>query len=252
MSKISAAIVAHNEEEKIEECLQSLDFVDEIVVILDKCSDNTKKIVKKYTNNITEGSWNIEGERRNIALKSCNNEWILEIDADERISKELASEIKEKIANSKPAIFDVKVDNYIGQRLVRHGWLRTMGVLNRQTLFYKGLKKYHEDKEIHPTFDLNGEIFSLENPLIHKMDDNISDLLSRFNRNTSWRAQDLINSNKAKKNSCFFKELLSIKTRIFKSFFVKKGYKEGALGLLIALLCGLYPTVSRLKANDYK
>jgi glycosyltransferase involved in cell wall biosynthesis len=93
VKKLSAVIVAHNEEEKIADCLRSLNFANEIVVVLDKCSDRTKEIVLEFTDKIIEGSWNIEGARRNVALSAATGEWILEIDADERISKELAQEI---------------------------------------------------------------------------------------------------------------------------------------------------------------
>jgi glycosyltransferase involved in cell wall biosynthesis len=248
MNRISAVIVAHNEEKKIEDCLKSLNFADEIVVVLDKCTDSTKQIVQKYTDKTIEGSWNIEGARRNVALNAAAGEWILEIDADERISKELAEEIL-ALRNEKPAAYIVVVDNYIGKRCVKHGWLRILGVLQRQTLTYKGLKKYHEDKEIHPTFDLKAEINYLKNPLIHLVDDDITDLLNRFNRYTNWRANDLIARGKFKKTG-FFAIIFAVKLRILKSYFGKKGYKEGLLGVLLAVLSGLYPLVSYLKAQD--
>ncbi len=247
MTRISAIIVAHNEEKKIEDCLRSLDFADEIVVVLDKCSDKTKDIVLKYTNKIIEGSWSIEGARRNVAVKAASFEWILEIDADERISKELQKEIIE-IKNSEPCNFEVPIANYIGKRLVKYGWLRILGVEKRQTISYQGFKKYHEDKEIHPTCDLKGEIKKLKNPIIHLVDDDISDLLVRFNRYTNWKAGDMIRSGKIKGG--FFSLILGLKLRFIKSFVVKKGYKEGVLGVLLALLCGLYPLVSYLKAKE--
>ncbi len=248
MSKISAVIVAHNEEKKIEDCLKSLDFADEIVVVLDKCSDSTKEIVLKYTNKIVEGSWNIEGARRNVALEAATCDFILEIDADERISPELAVEIKQMIVQNKNKAFIVPIANYIGTRYVKFGWLRTLGVLQRQTIHARGVKKYHEDKEIHPTFDLNASNITLKNPIIHLVDDNIADLLNRFNRYTNWRANDMIARNKVK--GCFFKNLFGFKMRFIKSFFIAKGYKEGLLGFLIALLSGLYPIVSYLKAKE--
>jgi glycosyltransferase involved in cell wall biosynthesis len=245
--KISAVIVAHNEEKKIAECLRSLAFANEIVVVLDKCTDRTKEIAQKFTNRILEGSWEIEGARRNVALSAASYEWILEIDADERISAELAQEIL-AIKNSEPCAFIAPIANYIGQRHVRFGWLRTLGVLQRQTLTYRGLKKYHEDKQIHPTYELSAEVKFLKNPITHLVDDDISDLLSRFNRYTTWRANDLLFKNKAKK-TCLFKAIFGFKIRFLKSFIAKKGYKEGSLGFLIAILAGLYPLVSSLKAN---
>lgn len=246
--KISAVIVAHNEEKKIRECLQSLDFVDEIVVVLDKCSDDTKEIVRKFTDKIIEGSWDLEGARRNVAVNAASGEWILEIDADERISKELVDEILQAISNSKPCAFVVPIANYIGKRHVKHGWLRTLGVLNRQTLAYRGLKKYHEDKKLHPTAELKAEIKYLKNSITHLVDDDVADLIARFNRYTSWRAKDIVNHRKKFPN--FFLLTISCMMRFDKSFFFKKGYKEGRLGFLIALLCALYPMISFIKAKE--
>lgn len=247
MSKISAVIVAHNEEKKIEECLKSLDFADEIIVVLDKCSDHTKEIVQKFTDKIIEGSWNIEGARRNVALNAASGDWILEIDADERISAELAKEILVK-KNSQPCAFIAPIANYIGRRHVKFGWLRILGVLQRQTLTYRGLKKYHEDKEIHPTYSLKAEIKFLQNPIIHLVDEDVADLVARFNRYTSWKANDMFAKGKIKGG--FLRCILDFKLRFFKSFVIKKGYREGLLGLLIAMLCGLYPLVSYLKAKE--
>jgi glycosyltransferase involved in cell wall biosynthesis len=248
MPKISAVIVAHNEEEKIADCLKSLSFADEIVVVLDKCTDGTKEIVQKFTDKIIEGSWNIEGARRNVALLAASNEWILEADCDERFSPELANEILEITKKSKPCAAKVTISNYIGKRLVKFGWLRTVAPLEREILTFKGEKKYHEDREIHPTFDLNSEIRILKNPLTHLMDDDVFDLILRFNRYTNWRANDMIANGKIK--GSFVKSLIAFKLRFVKSFIFKKGFREGSLGFLIAILAGLYPLVSYLKARE--
>lgn len=248
MKKISAVIVAHNEEKKIKDCLQSLDFVDEIVVVLDKCTDNTKQIVQQFNTVICEGSWNIEGMRRNCGLNLAQGQWILEIDADERVSKELKEEILEVIKTANPCGFEVGIANFVGERWIKHGWLRTMGVLKRHSLSYKGLKKYHEDKEIHPTFSFDGKVYDLQNYIIHLVDDNIADLWLRFNRYTNWRANDMFL--KKQKLPNFLKLVISAEIRFYKSYFFKKGYKEGVLGVLIALLCALYPIVSYLKLKE--
>jgi glycosyltransferase involved in cell wall biosynthesis len=248
MTKISAVIVAHNEEKKIEDCLKTLGFADEIVVVLDKCTDRTKEIVLKYTKKIIEGSWNLEGARRNVALANATGDWIFEIDADERISPELTAEILEAARNSKPCAFVAPIANYIGKRHVKFGWVRTLCVLERQTMAYRGLKHYHEDKEVHPTADLNAEKKYFQNPIIHLVDDNIADLIARFNRYTSWKANDMVAKGKLKGG--FLKSVIDFKLRFIKSFFVKRGYKEGLLGVLIAMLAGLYPMVSYIKARE--
>ena len=92
------------------------------------------------------------------------------------------------------------------------------------------------------------EIKYLKNPLTHLVDDDIADLLARFNRYTNWRARDIIHCKK--KEDCFFKIIVGLKFRFFKSFIVKKGYKEGWLGFLLAMLAAFYPLVSLLKAKE--
>lgn len=246
--KISAVIVAHNEEKKLQDCLASLKFADEIVVVLDKCTDKTKQIAQEFTHKIIEGSWNIEGARRNVALEAATHEWILEIDADERISKQLAQEIRMNINLAQPCGFYIPIANYVGKRYVKYGWLRTLGVERRQTLTYKGLKKYDEDKEIHPTFKCDFKIKSLQHPITHLVDDDVTDLIARFNRYTTWKANDMIKKNKVKGG--IFTYILSAKLRFLKSFIVKKGYKEGNLGFLIAFLAAAYPLVAYIKAKE--
>lgn len=245
--KISAVIVAHNEEKNLPDCLRSLDFVDEIVVVLDKCTDNSKAIALQFNAKIIEGSWKIEGARRNVSLAATSHDWILEIDADERISKKLAAEILATIKTSKPCGYYIPIANYIGKKYVKYGWLRVLCVDKRESLTYKGLKKYDEDKEIHPTFNQDFEIKYLQNPILHYVDEDISDLIARFNRYTTWKARDMIAKNKIKN---LFRYILSAKIRFFKSYILKQGYREGRLGLLIALLCALYPLVSYIKAKE--
>ena len=82
---LSAVICVCNEEKQLAECLADLSFADEIVVVLDKCTDKSHEIAARYTNILIEGDWSIEGERRNVAIENCSGKWILEIDADERV-----------------------------------------------------------------------------------------------------------------------------------------------------------------------
>ena len=96
--KLTALIVARNEEDKIEDCLKSLKFTDEVVLVLDRNTDRTDIIARKFTKKIFKGTWICEAERRNYGINKCKSDWILEIDADEIISQKLSNEIKEKIS----------------------------------------------------------------------------------------------------------------------------------------------------------
>ena len=120
--QLSALVVAHNEEAQLAARLECLSFADETVVVLDKCTDDSKTVAMDYTDRLIEGSWERDGERRNAGIEACLGAWIFEIDADERVPDALAGEIRAVIESPDGDIFNIPVDNYVGDRLVRHGW----------------------------------------------------------------------------------------------------------------------------------
>ena len=80
-SKLSAVISVHNEENQLAECLKTLEFADEIVVLLDKCTDGSEAIAQVFTDRIVPGTWPKEGARRNAGIEACTGNWVFEIDA---------------------------------------------------------------------------------------------------------------------------------------------------------------------------
>src|ERR1051325_2938201 len=96
---LSALVVARNEAAQLAECLTALTFADELVVVLDRCEDASARIARGFTDRIVEGAWEREGPRRNAGIAACRGEWILEIDADERVGPALAAEIRAVIVD---------------------------------------------------------------------------------------------------------------------------------------------------------
>ena len=135
---LSVLVVAHNEAEQLEDCLSCLTGADELVVVLDKCIDGSRGVASRFTDRLVEGSWELEGERRNIGLDFCQCEWILEVDADERVPVALFDEIRETIATAEPGYFLIPFDNYVGERLVRQGWGGSWGVMAAPRLSSRG------------------------------------------------------------------------------------------------------------------
>ena len=135
--KISALIIARNEEKKIESTLKSLNFADEIIVILDRTTDKTESICRKYTKKIFKGGWQSEGERRNFGIKNCNFTWILEIDADEIINRDLSVEIINAIKSESVDYYYIRLVNYIGKKAVKFGWMACMAPDGKFCLFKK-------------------------------------------------------------------------------------------------------------------
>jgi glycosyltransferase involved in cell wall biosynthesis len=243
---LSALVVVHDEERQLAECLGRLSFADEIVVVLDRCTDRSRELARGFAQRLVEGAWEREGPRRHAGIDACSGDWILEIDADERVSSELSVEIQKVVAGSSAGWHLIPVDNYIGSRLVRWGWGASFGRSAHGALFRKGAKKWG-DQRIHPAVSFSGaQGRTLAAPIIHYVDREISEMLRRLDRYTSARAEDLRESGDI---GSYGRNLRRIASRFCKCYIGRKGYREGQWGFLIALCAALYPILSYLKAR---
>jgi glycosyltransferase involved in cell wall biosynthesis len=244
--RLSAVVSARNEEHQLAACLEGLRFADEIVVVLDRCTDGSKDIARRYTDRIIEGAWEREGDRRNAAIAACRGEWIFEIDADERVPPGLAQEIRRVVNTSPYDWHEILVDNYIGGRLVRWGWGASYGKAAYPGLFRKGVKTWGRQR-VHPSLTWGGRKGPmLETRIEHFVDRNISDMIRRLDSYSTARAKDLRETGDIGSLPNNVRRLV---TRFFKCYVLRQGYREGGYGLLIALFAGLYPLLSHLKAR---
>jgi glycosyltransferase involved in cell wall biosynthesis len=245
-ASLSALVVVHDEEHQLADCLGCLGFADEIVVVLDRCRDRSRAIARGFTERLIDGAWELEGPRRHAGIDACRADWVLEIDADERVSPELASEIRRVVATSSAAWHLIPVDNYVGAKLVRWGWGASFGRSAHAALFRRGAKRWG-DQRIHPTLSLSGQQgATLSAPILHYVDRDISAMWHRLDRYTSARAADLRESGDI---GSYGRNLRRIVSRFCKCYIGRKGYREGPWGFLIALCAALYPILSYLKAR---
>ena len=244
--ELSALVVVHNEAGQLADCLDRLTFADEIVVVLDKCTDASAEIAARYTDRLVEGSFDREGERRNTGIDACTGPWILEVDADERVPDALAREIRETIADSDADRHLILVDNYIGGRLVRRGWGGSFGKPAYPGLFRKETKHWGKER-VHPSLTFSGrEGERLAVPLEHYVDDSISDMIRRLDRYSTLRGRDIREKGNA---GSYANDVRRIFSRFLKCYLRRGWWREGGYGFLIALFAGLYPILSHLKAD---
>jgi glycosyltransferase involved in cell wall biosynthesis len=244
--RLSALVVARNEAARLPACLATLAFVDELVVVLDRTTDGSAAIAAGMGARVIEGEWPVEGERRNAGLAACTGEWVLEVDADERVPEALAAEIRSVIATSRFAWHEIPLDNYIGERLVRHGWGGSFGTSAVPRLSRRGAKRWGRER-VHPSLAWVGEQGPrLANAFVHLVDRDISDMLARLDRYASARAADLLERGDIGTLGGNLRRLVA---RFWKCFVARRGYREGGWGLLIALCAGLYPLLAHLKAR---
>ncbi len=245
---LSILVVARNEQLTLSNCLKSSNFGDELVVVLDRSTDGSKKIAESFSAKIIEGEWPVEGDRRNCGIENCSSDWILEVDADEVVSSYLQEEVLSVLNKSNYDYYLVPFDNYIGNKLVRYGWGGSWGVSAAPRLFRKGFKKWGSQR-IHPELVLSGNKGVLKNRMIHFVDKDISDMIKRLDRYTYYKSLDLIESKKIGNLPNNIRRFFS---RFLKCFVFRKGYKEGVYGFIIALMAGLFPLISYIRARIEK
>jgi glycosyltransferase involved in cell wall biosynthesis len=184
MSKISGVIIAKNEEKMIEEALESLSFCDEIILIDNGSVDKTKEIAKKMGAKIHEIQTNDFSEIRNFGLQKAQSDWILYLDADERINDKLRDSIKKVISDdSKFSAFFLRRKNYY---LGRHEWPK---IEKMQRLFKKEKLKTWQGK-LHESPVIEGEVGKIKDGFILHFTHR--DLESMLNKTIEWSLAEAI------------------------------------------------------------
>lgn len=244
MQRLSAVICVHNEEKRLPACLAALSFVDELVVVLDRCSDNSATIAARYGAKLVEGAWALEGPRRSAGVMAATGDWILEIDADEIVGEALAAEVRAAMGDDRFSWRRIPIDNYVGDRLIRHGWGGSFGTTLAARLYRRGSKAWGMER-VHPRVAFQGdEGPRLTHGLQHRFAEGVSDILRRLDRYTDLRAQDLRETGgKTGVADNAFRGL----RRFWKCYVKRSGWRDGGWGLLISVMAGLYPFLSALR-----
>ncbi len=244
--KLSALVVAQNEEELLGDCLKSLSFADELIVVLDRSTDRSAEIAREHDAQVLEGAWEIEGERRNTGISACGGRWILELDADERVTDALREEIISHIETAPVGHYLIPVRNFVGGREVRYGWGAYIGVNATVRLFTKGSKQWGAQR-VHPSLEMTGHKGQLKNGLVHLVDRDLADMFDRVNRYTTLAARDAVAQQTVPSFWTSFRRIFS---RGWKSYVARKGYKEGFYGIALGFLAGFYTMMIYLKCQE--
>lgn len=242
---VTAVIITKNEEDNIEECLKSVLWADEIIVVDDESTDSTCEIAKKCTDKIFVRKMENEGRHRNWAYEQASHDWVFSIDADERATRELADEINTLLKNVPEfKAYTIPRRNYIGKHWLKYGGEYPAP---QTRLFLKNEFKY-EEAEVHPRAFLKGDCGHLKGDLIHYSHKDIADYLASLNNHTTLEARKWYLSGRKMSfgralwralDRCFYRRLLR-----------KKGYKDGIYGLTVAIFSGMYQLVSYLKYKE--
>lgn len=241
-SKLSVVISVHNEETNIREALESVkNIADEIIVVDNESNDKTVQIAKKYTRNIYEHKNTPEtlNKPKNFGFSKATDDWILSLDADERVSPELAKEISAiqhstfNIQHS-PTGYWMPRKNFVFGKWLKHGiWWPDYQL----RLFRRGKGKFPAIHN-HENLAVEGPTEKLNNSLIHKSYTSITQYIDKFNHTyTDNEVENFLNSGKKVLWIDAFRWPLS---DFLKNFFARKSYKDGLHGLVLSLLQAFY------------
>ncbi|HVZ12400.1 MAG TPA: glycosyltransferase family 2 protein [Patescibacteria group bacterium] len=236
--KISVVISAFNEEKNIEEALKSVKRIaDEIIVIDNDSSDLTPSIAKKYTKQVFSQKNDPKkiDLQKNFGFSKATGDWILSIDADERITPELEDEIKSKLDNA-PEIVD---GFWISRKNIIFGkWIKNeMWWPDFQLKLFRRGKGEFEGGTVHKALVVAGQTQKLENFLLHVNYESISQFISKLNNYTDIEAISLVEAGYK------FNWLDAIRFPVddfVKTFFLQRGYSDGLHGLVLSLLQAFY------------
>ncbi len=228
--RLSVTVIALNEEANIVPCLESVQFADEIVVVVDSGStDRTEELARKFTDRIFTTDWRGFAGTKNFALDQAQGDWVLSLDADERVPPELQAEILGVVRAGGPlTAYKIPRKNYVGGR-----WIRRLGWYPDYTLrlFRRGQGRFRE-REVHEEVQVAGPVGFLSSPLEHYSYKHLGEYAARQNRYARLAAQEMRRAGRRPRPG----EMVWRPALTFLKLFVwKRGFLEGALGLHLSI-----------------
>lgn len=231
--KITALLIAYNEEEFIENYILSLNFVDELIIVDSYSTDKTCEIIKEFPHvKLYQRKFDDFSSQKNYAIKQASNNWVIFFDADEVITKSLKEEIIDTVSNESEevAYWIYRTTIYMGKEIYYSG-LQNDKVIR---LFKKEFCRYN-GKLVHEEIEAKGKVGFLKNKMKHYSYKGIDTIIFKRNKYAQLQAETLYRKGK-KPNIFHF--LVKPAFRFFKHFVIKRGFLDGFQGFMISFVYG--------------
>lgn len=230
---LAAIVLTHNEEEIIKTCLDSLSFCDQIVVVDDGSTDNTVKIAEKIGVTVLEHIWTGDySAQRNWTLGQVKSSWILFVDADEIVSPKLAQEIQSAIKKAEFKGFFLPRIDYTWGRKLKHG---DVGGVKLLRLARRGAGQWQG--RVHETWNIEGSVGTLKNPIYHHPHADLADFLKRINSYSSIKAKEFYDQGR---RINIWEIVLGPVARFIYLYIFKLGFLDGTPGFIHAMTMSFY------------
>jgi glycosyltransferase involved in cell wall biosynthesis len=244
MLNISVIIITKDEEKNIAECISSVLWADEIIVVDAESTDGTVEMARKYTDKIYVKKWEGYALQKKYGLSLAKNDWVLSLDADERVTEELKIEIEGLDVRDVNG-FKIRRRNFLFNKEIKScGWGN-----DYQLRLFKKEKTSLTDRMVHEMFIVDGKVNRIKQPMLHFTFSSLTNYISKINHYTSLRAKELFEQ-KTKVNGW---TIISHTIFAFLQFFiVRGGFKDGVHGLIISLLHSTSTMLNYIKLWELK
>lgn len=241
MKALTVIVLAKDEEKNIGDCLASAKWADEIIVIDSGSEDDTVKRARRFTKHVFVRPWKGFGEAKNFAIRKARGEWIFWLDADERITPELAREIRETLAGI-PIHSGYSVPRkafFLGKWIRHSGWYPGRVV----RLFRRAHGRFNDEK-VHERLIIDGTIGELRSDLLHYTDPSLEHYFRKFDRYTSLAAEELFGKGRRFSRA---RLLLNPVWTFWRMYVIRKGFLDGLHGLVLSVVSAGYVFVKYAK-----
>jgi glycosyltransferase involved in cell wall biosynthesis len=230
MAKLSVIIITKNEEVNIRACLESIAWANEIVVVDSGSSDETVNICKSLGAQVhTTSDWPGFGVQKNRALSHATGEWVLSLDADERITPELRSEIETALngPDGHAAFRMPRLSSFCGRYMRHSGWYPDYVT----RLFHRGAALFSDDL-VHERLIVKGSVGTLRQSLLHETFYDLEELLTKINQYSTAGAHMLSENNRT---ASLKKAVGHAVWAFFRTYIIRAGFLDGREGFMLAV-----------------
>jgi len=226
---VTATVITKNEAVCIRTCLESLAWVDEIIVIDSGSTDQTVEICREYTDKIILTDWPGFGPQKNRALAMATKDWVLSLDADERVTPELREEMQAAMADpvGKAAFAMPRRSSYCGRPMRHSGWWPDYVT----RLFRRGQARFSDDL-VHERLIVEGSVGRLREPLLHEAFSDLEEVLDTMNRYSTAGARMM---HDRKERAGLSTALLHGLWSFLSTYFLRAGFLDGREGFMLAI-----------------
>ena len=234
MPPLSVTIITKNEASNIAAALQSVAWADEMIVVDAESTDDTVAIARGYATRVLVRPWNGYGDQKNFAADLAQHDWILSIDADERVTPELAAEIGRTLSSHSPTHgFQVpRVTFHLGR------WIRsTDWYPDYQLRLYDRRHARWNNRQVHESVTVDGQVGRLHGELQHFAYRDLSHHLKTIDRYTSLAARQM---HEQGRRAGMIDLLFHPPFAFLRNYVLRRGIRDGLAGLIISLLNSYY------------